>query len=254
MTESIGKEFMRFSASDSQGPTRQEQGEPQPPLELPYPPEASLITLPAADELTAIPEVALREAMDRRVTLRRYGEEGITLEELAYLLWYTQGVRAVTDRPITLRLVPSAGARHAFETYLLINKVAGLEPGLYRYIALEHALIFLELGEAINEVLTHACLDQKQIKTSAVTFFWVAVAERMTYRYGERGYRYLHLDAGHICQNLYLAAEAIRCGVCAIGAFHDAQVNAALQLNGEALFAVYGASLGRRNEPQRSTG
>jgi SagB-type dehydrogenase family enzyme len=94
--------------------------------------------------------------------------------------------------------------------------------------------------------LTKACLDQAQVLNSAVTFFWVAIVERMFWRYDERGYRYLHLDAGHVCQNLYLAAEAIQCGVCAIAAFNDDMVNQALGLDGEKELAIYIASLGRK--------
>jgi SagB-type dehydrogenase family enzyme len=85
------------------------------------------------------------------------------------------------------------------------------------------------------------------VNTSGVTFFWVAVSERMEWRYPVRGYRYLHLDAGHVCQNLYLAAEAISCGVCAIAAFDDEKVNEALNLDGENLFVIYVATVGKHN-------
>lgn len=155
-------------------------------------------------------------------------------------------MKAVTQRPATLRTVPSAGARHAFETYLLINRVDGIQPGLYRYIALEHALLAVDLAEGIAQRLTDACYYQKQVLHSAVTFFWAAALERMAWRYVERGYRYLHLDAGHVCQNLYLAAEVIRAGVCAIGAFDDETLNGLLGLDGENDFVVYAASTGKR--------
>jgi len=161
-------------------------------------------------------------------------------------LWMTQGVKRFTKRPATLRPVPSAGARHAFETYLLANLVEGLAPGLYRFAASQHALVNLEMPADINEQITHACTDQNQVLTSAATFIWVAVTERMTWRYSQRGYRYLHLDAGHVCQNLYLAAEQIGCGVCAIAAFDDDLLNSTLHLDGEKLFAIYVASLGKR--------
>jgi SagB-type dehydrogenase family enzyme len=121
-----------------------------------------------------------------------------------------------------------------------------LAPGLYRFAASEHALVNLEFAADINEQVTHACTDQNQVRTSAATFIWVAVTERMIWRYSQRGYRYLHLDAGHVCQNLYLAAEQIGCGVCAIAAFDDDLLNATLNLDGEKLFAIYVASLGKR--------
>jgi SagB-type dehydrogenase family enzyme len=94
--------------------------------------------------------------------------------------------------------------------------------------------------------LTEACLKQQHVKTSAVTFIWVAVPHRTVWRYSQRGYRYIHLDAGHVCQNLYLLAEAIDCGVCAIAAFDDDLVNQAIGLDGEDLFVIYLASLGKR--------
>ena len=121
-----------------------------------------------------------------------------------------------------------------------------LTPGLYRYVALEHALLPVRLDAEVNQELTQACLKQQQVQTSAVTFIWVAVVERMYWRYLERGYRYLHLDAGHICQNLYLAAEPIGCGVCAIAAFDDDAVNAFLGIDGVEQFAIYLASLGKK--------
>lgn len=247
MSNSIGREFMRKTCYLHLPVAPQDSGVPQPPLELPYPEGARLLDLPPMAEI-AMPAVDLRRAIESRKTIRAYSSQAITLEELSCLFWLTQGVRRVSARPVTLRNVPSAGARHAFETYLLVNKVEGLPAGLYRYAALQHALLELNLSPDLNDRITRACLNQRQVASSAVTFFWVAVIERMYWRYTERGYRYLLLDAGHICQNLYLAAEALGCGVCAIGAFDDDLLNSALELDGETLFAVYGGALGKRLE------
>jgi SagB-type dehydrogenase family enzyme len=245
MPDPAGVDFMRLSRYENMEPTAESRGEPQPPLELPYDPSASLIPLPEPAEIS-VPAFDLRKAFEARRTGRRYAATPLTLNELAYLLWATQGVQEVTKRPATLRPVPSAGARHAFETYLLVNRVDGLAPGLYRYVALEHALLPVTAGPEKTQEVAHACLDQKQILNSAVTFIWVAVTERMVYRYGQRGYRYLHLDAGHVCQNLYLAGESLDCRTCAIAAFDDGLLNAALGLDGERLFAIYLGSLGKR--------
>ncbi len=241
----IVREFMKGTYPQNCSEPPQDLGLPQPPLELPLPAGAALIPLPAPKDLE-IPGLDLRQAIERRHSCRRYQETSLTMAELSYLLWLTQGVKEVTKRPVTLRNVPSAGARHAFETYLLVNRVEGLEPGLYRFAACEHALVRIETEGDIRQQITLACWDQKQVYNSAVTFLWVAVVERMTWRYVERGYRYLHLDAGHVCQNLYLAAEAINCGVCAIAAYDDESLNAALNLDGENLFVIYLASLGKR--------
>ncbi len=245
MTESIGREFMLKTRYNHLPRSGEATGTPQPPLELPYPADEPLVDLPEPAEIQ-VPETGLREVIEKRRTLRRYAEVPLSMHELAFLLWCSQGVQRVTSRPVTLRTVPSAGARHAFETLLLVNRVEGLAPGLYRYVALEHALLDLKAPPDIAQQLAHACLDQSQITNSAVTFAWAAVAARMQWRYPERGYRYLHLDAGHVCQNLYLAAEAVQCGVCAIAAFDDELTDAALGLDGAEQFTIYLASVGKR--------
>ncbi len=241
----IGKEFILKTRSEYLEPSGESQHLPQPPLELACPPDARLIALPAP-ALLQIPAIDLRSAIEQRQTVRSYSPQQLSLEELAFLLWCTQGVKKITARPVTKRTVPSAGARHAIETYLLCNRVEGLTPGLYRYAAIEHALLEVDLDTEVNERLTQASGDQDQVRTSAVTFTWAAVVERMYWRYSDRGYRYLHLDVGHVCQNLYLAAEAIGCGVCAIAAYDDDAVNAVLGIDSEEMFAIYMASLGKK--------
>ena len=237
--------FLQNSSVPEVNTSPQEEGAPQPPLELPFPPDAELIALPAPDKL-AMPVVGLREAIEKRRSLRRYQDAPLSLEELSYLLWLTQGVQRITGRPATLRTVPSAGARHAFETVLLVNNVSGLEPGLYRFIATRHALMQMEAPADIREQLTHATHEQEHVRQSAVTFAWAAITERMAWRYSERSMRYLFLDAGHVCQNLYLAAESIGCGACAVGHFLDGELNALLGLNGVDQFVLYLATVGKR--------
>lgn len=240
-----GKDYMISSRYSTLPPSAQSQGEPQPPLELPIPAGAKIIPLPKPQDMN-LPLQDLLALIEKRRTIRQYKEEPLALEELSFLLWASQGVERVSRRPVTMRTVPSAGARHAFETYLLVNRINGLQPGFYRFAAIDHALVEVSLDPEWNPRLTHACLDQNQVATSAVTFFWVAVLERMYWRYNERSYRYLHLDAGHVCQNLYFAAEALNCGVCAIAAFDDELLNNALGVDGETQFAIYAASLGKR--------
>lgn len=245
MTDGIGKKFIENTKYKYLSESQQRLGYPQPPLELPYEPTEELISLPDPETLPAYP-IDLRRAIDQRTTLRKYQEQSLTLDELSFLLWTTQGVKSVTNRPVTFRTVPSAGARHAFETYLVINQVEKIKPGLYRYISLEHALLPIKVSDEIAAKVAEACLQQNQVTNSAVTFIWVVVTERMYWRYGERGYRYLHLDAGHVCQNLYLAAEAIQSGVCAIAAFDDDELNKVLELDGEKQWAIYCGALGKR--------
>lgn len=241
----VGKEFMEKTKYQYLADSDQVKELPQPSLEQDFNPGKEVIDLPTPDELKIKPYDLLSAIVERK-SMRKYADDPLTLEELTYLLWTTQGVKQVTNRPATLRTVPSAGSRHCFETYLLINRVKGLTPGLYRYKAIEHKLIVLDTSPGWDEKLTAACFKQPFVGTSAVTFFWAADAYRMQWRYGERGYRYMHLDAGHVCQNLYLAAEVIDAGVCAIAAFYDDEVNKLLWLDGENEFVVYVATVGKK--------
>jgi SagB-type dehydrogenase family enzyme len=241
----IGEEFMEQTRYRHQAPSAQSQGLPRPPLELAIEPGQVVLDLPDPKGLVVSP-CDLRQLIEQRSSVRTYSEQPLSLTELSYLLWCTQGVKQVTQHPVTVRTVPSAGARHAFETYILVNRVEGLAPGLYRFLSIEHKLAAIKLQPGLDEAMAAACHKQGQVKRSAATFVWVAVRERMVWRYGTRGYRYLHLDAGHVCQNLYLAAEAIECGVCAVAAYDDDQMNALLHLDGEELFAIYLASLGKK--------
>jgi SagB-type dehydrogenase family enzyme len=242
---SIGRQFMLETQYSFMPPSAQSQGEPQPPLELPYDSSQRTIELPPPDAL-ALKPVDLREIIGQRRTVRNYAAEPLSIAELSHLLWCTQGVQDVRGSYATVRTVPSAGARHAFETYLLVNAVDDVEHGVYRYLASAHQLIRLPLGEELTRRITQGCLNQEQVARSAVTFMWVAVVERMHWRYGERGYRYMLLDAGHVCQNLYLAAQVIGCGVCAIAAYDDVALNRELELDGEEMFVIYVASLGKK--------
>jgi SagB-type dehydrogenase family enzyme len=242
----IGSQFMAKTCPQHLPPSQQRQGLPQPPLEIAPFDELPIIDIPAPTSLD-FPAMDLRQAIEQRRTSRSYNSEPVTINELSLILWLTQGVKEVTSRPATLRTVPSAGSRHAFETYMAINRVNGLPPGLYRFIAIEHKLQEIKRDPDFAARLSEACGNQKHVISSAVTFIWVAVRSRMYWRYGERGYRYLHLDAGHVCQNLYLVAQAMHSGTCAIAAFDDDSLNNLLELDGVEQFAIYLASFGKRD-------
>lgn len=240
-----GREFMEKTKYVYIGRSDQQRGLPQPPLEIPPDPALPIFDLPRPESLS-IPPVDLMTAIRRRRSVRAYARNPLTPEELSFLLWCTQGVQQVSGSFWTMRTVPSAGARHAFETYLLLNAVSGFDPGLYRYLALTHQLQLVDQDPTIAHRITAACFDQQFILRSGATFIWTAVPYRMTWRYGERGYRDLHLDAGHVCQNLYLAAEAVGCGVCAIAAFEDDMINAVLGIDGKDQFVIYLATAGKK--------
>lgn len=227
------------------GESDQKQGLPQPPLELDVPADAEFIPLPAVENIV-IPAMDLRKSIESRTSVRKYADQPLSLEELAYLLWCTQGVKKIVPGKATFRNVPSAGARNPFETYLLINNVSELKPGLYRYLALEHKLMVVDLEPEIIGKIVAGSGNGLFVRESAVTFIWNAVVARTKWRYDERSYRYIHLDAGHVCQNLYLAAESINSGVCAIAAFDDDEMNTVLKLDGVEQFVIYMATVGKK--------
>lgn len=222
--------------------TDQRKDAPPPPRQKPYPKDVPLIDLVSPQDLQ-IGEMPLSEAIKRRRSRRDFTAESLTLEELSFLLWATQGVSEMTSRRL-LRTVPSGGARHPFETYLLVSRVAGLAPGLYRYLSLEHKLCvsrpYAELVEAgLIEGAWGARWD------SAVAFIWTAIPYRTEWRYSILSPKIIALDAGHICQNLYLATEAIGAGMCAIGAYHQEKADALVNVDGQEEFVVYLAMVGK---------
>jgi SagB-type dehydrogenase family enzyme len=241
---SIGKEFMEKTKFQYLDSSDQSRNLPQPELEAEYDTSRTVMDLPAPENIK-IRSFDLRQAIEGRRSIRSYSKEPLTIEELSYLLWVTQGVVQVAPGA-TFRNVPSAGARHAFETYLLINNVRDVPDGIYRFLAIGHKLVEINMDADIADRVTQGCLGQDYIRKSAVTFIWAADAYRMKWRYGERGYRYLHLDAGHACQNLYLGAGSIDCGVCAIAAFSDDHMNDLLELDGVEQFVIYVATVGKK--------
>lgn len=241
MKQTIGQEFMSMTKIEAQ--SDREKKLPPPPPELSYDPNAQVIRLPEPDFLDDC-QVNFLELVELRTSVRNYRAAHLTKKELSYLLWCTQGVKMASGAT-TKRNVPSAGARHAFETYLYLRQAEDLAQGLYRFLALEHALIPIDLSGEVALTMEEAFRHQAMLKKCAAAFIWTAVAERMTCAYGQRGYRYLFLDAGHVCQNLYLAAQTIQAGACAIAHFDDDKLNQALNIDGKAQFAIYAASVGK---------
>ena len=224
--------------------TPQSRGVPPPPVQKPVRPDSRVIPLPKP-EAWAIAAYDLQTAIADRESRRRFTGEHLSLDELALLLWATQGVRSVLHEAAILRTVPSAGCRHPFETYLGILRVAGLEPGLYRYLPLEHALVRERDVPNLPAYLTAACRGQAFAGQAAVTFIWTAVMARTEWRYAEASYKVIALDAGHVCQNLYLACEAIGCGTCAIAAYNQGLADELVAVDGDEELTVYIAPVGK---------
>jgi len=252
LAKGIGEEFIEKTKYKYLRLADQDKGIPQPPLGLPYDESRSTIELPPPDKID-VGGVDLRKAIENRHSVRSYSDSPLTLEELSFLLWCTQGVRRVitvrgksSKGNRTIRTVPSGGARHPFETFLVVNRVVGIRPGLYRYLAITHKLLEIDPDPSIAVKVAKYSLNQMFMARSAVIFIWVAVPYRSVWRYGERAYRYMPLDAGHICQNLYLAVEAIGAGACAVGAYDDNRLNGLLGLDGKNQFVLYLAPAGKK--------
>ncbi|MDH4101100.1 MAG: SagB/ThcOx family dehydrogenase [Nitrospirota bacterium] len=185
----------------------------------------------------------LWDAIHFRRSVRKYSSEALSLADVSQLLWASQGV-TTTFGPYLFRAAPSAGALYPIETYLLVNRVDGLAAGLYHYNIPQHSLVLLSSGELGGE-MSSAALEQKMVERSAVTFIWTAMVERCTWKYGERAFRYIYMDAGHIAENLNLAAVSLDLGSCTIGAFFDDEVNRILGIDGVEETVVYMATVGK---------
>ncbi len=204
-------------------------------------PDAEKITLPRQWQLI---EEKITPLLQNRRSLRRYAAKPIALHELAFMLWASQGITAIAGN-YSFRTAPSGGALYPVETYISANAVEDLAPGLYHFDVENFSLDRLSSVDSA-EVVAAACLNQKFMASSAVSFLWSAVFRRCMSKYGNRGMRYLLLDAGHICQNVLLAAEAIGSGGCPIAAFFDDEVNELLGLDPANESILYAASVGKR--------
>lgn len=166
-------------------------------------------------------DMSVEHALSVRRSVRDYRQLPVALDELSQLLWAAQGVTHASR----FRTAPSAGATYPLELYAAVGNVGGLENGLYRYLVREHALERLGTGD-IRAELAAAALGQSWIAKGALTLVFSALYDRTTGRYGARGEQYVHLEAGHASQNVYLQAAALGLGTVAVGAFDDRQVGA----------------------------
>ncbi|NUQ60935.1 MAG: SagB/ThcOx family dehydrogenase [Pirellulales bacterium] len=223
----------------------QYRGIAPPPVEKPFAPDARRIDLCAPGRWKGIGPVGLETAIGNRESRRRYTGEPLILDELSFLLWATQGIRRRLDSGSALRTVPSAGARHVLETYLCVFSVEGLDPAFYRYLPVEHQLLFEFQEKRAAAKLAAAALGQAFVGQAAVTFIWTALPYRMEWRYGAAAHKAIALDAGHVCQNLYLACEAIGAGTCAVAAYHQEAMDELLRVDGKDEFTVYLAPVGK---------
>jgi SagB-type dehydrogenase family enzyme len=182
-------------------------------------------TTPPSDALP-LPEpaydgdVSVEAALRERRSVRDYAARPLTLAEVGQLLWAAQGITGDNQR---YRTAPSAGALYPLELYVVAGDVRDLDPGVYRYRPAGHALEPIAGGD-VRPALAGAALEQTWVEEGAVVLVVAGVYERTTQKYGERGRQYVHMEAGHAAQNVYLQAAALELGTVAVGAFRDDEV------------------------------
>jgi SagB-type dehydrogenase family enzyme len=211
------------------------------------------------------PQSDLWDCVAHRRSVRSFGATPVSLQELSSLLWASAGITTSYITPHGqefYRATPTAGALYPIETYVVVNKVDGLEPGLYHYrvagvdmlerpmVEGSHALEQLRTGN-LREELVAASLDQPFCGKAGAVFLWTAVFARSAWKYKERAYRYFYLDAGHMAAHLSLGAVALGLGSCPVAAFYDDEINRLLGVDGES--EGYMTAAGRPSRPFVST-
>ena len=208
-----------------------------------YPGAPSVALPPQTSRVGAPGDAGLLDALARRRSVREYGPPSLDLEELGGLLWAAAGVTA-RQMGFAFRTAPSAGGLFPIEHYVVANSVTGLEPGVYHYAVLDEALELLRGGDH-RLAVAHAALDQAIAAEADAVFVWTAVLERSRWKYGQRFARYIFLDAGHIAENVALAAVALGLGSCQIAAFFDDEAAALLGVDEDEEPVVYMTTVGR---------
>ena len=203
-------------------------------------PDAAKVALPVfePDRLMAL-DAALRQ----RRSVRDFQPQPLSLGQLSYLLWASTGIGR-TEGGYEFRTAPSAGALYPIETYVVVNDVRKLEPGLYHYAVRGHELERLRTGDLRRDVAM-AALRQGMCANAPVVFVWTAIVERSKWKYRQRAYRYIYLDAGHIAENLALAAVSLGLGTCQIAALFDDEINHILDVDGVEETTIYMSVAGR---------
>jgi len=240
LKNSLGYRYLQETKFDEQTLQRRARLDiaPAPPFKQ-YA-EADKIKLPTDWEM----EKRLHETLQYRRSWRRYADRPLSMENLAMLLWAGQGISGRAGS-FFFRTAPSAGALYPVETYLSVQNVESLSPGLYHFQPADFSLETMRKG-AVGKQVAEAALGQSFMARAGVVFIWSAILRRNFSKYGHRGLRYVMMDAGHICQNLLLAAEGLELGACPVAAFYDDRLNRLLGLDGEEESVIYMAAVGAK--------
>ena len=189
-------------------------------------------------------EINFWEVIRNRRSIRNFKSESLSLMDLSLLLFGMMGITRNFPQ-FAFRTTPSAGGLFPIETYAVINNILNIDQGVYHYNVQNHALECFKVGDYRKETMS-GCLDQIMVYNSAITFIWTAIIERSRWKYLQRCYRYIYMDAGHIGQNFYLTAEALDLGACTIGAIYDDELNKLLEIDGIKETAIYVGITGKK--------
>jgi SagB-type dehydrogenase family enzyme len=197
--------------------------------------------------LPGLLERDLGDILRRRRSQREYSPTPLTLEQLSTLIGYACGVTGRTHgygyARLPLRTFPSCGGLQVPEVYLSIQRVDGVTGGLYHYHSVDHVLERLRLG-SFGAYLREVSVGQPQLETAAVVVLVTGCFDRLRWKYGERGYRYMCMDVGYLGQNLCLVGEAMGLGVCAIAGFMDDAIEQFLEVDGRNEIALLLTTIG----------
>ncbi len=243
-TISKNRNFMKSTHRNIDIISDKENGLPYPAL---FKPSSSndIIKLPLALKDLIITK-SIIQCIEDRASHRSFSTEGISVNELSYLLWSTQGLKKIIAENIgSFRNVPSGGGKHAFETYLIVMNIDLLKNGIYHYLPKTNEIEYLRCVDNIQDTISKSTLNQTYIGNSAVVFIWTCIPYRSEWKYNIAAHKVLLLDAGHICQNLYLACESIGLGTCAIAAYDQEMIDKLISVDGNDEFTVYLAPVGR---------
>ncbi|HUT82857.1 MAG TPA: SagB/ThcOx family dehydrogenase [Candidatus Bathyarchaeia archaeon] len=226
---------------------------PPPPFERPYTTDANLIDLVSPEDFK-IGKTPFLSIVNTRKSRRKYTEEPLSLEELSFLLWCTQGLKreSKSGRGV-FRTVPSSGAKSPFETYLVINRVDSLKPGLYRYISFKHKLLFIKEIKDAEKTVGELTFSQNFVGKAQVIFFWIAVPYRTEWRYTILAHKFIAIDLGLLSQSLYMACEAVKLGTCAIGYYEQNKLDKLFELETEDEFVVLVQPVGKYPKEKKIT-
>lgn len=246
------REFLKSNFHQFKGiKTDKIKGLDQPPVVKPFDASSLIIDLPKVSK-DVVSNENMFDCIAQRRSTRFYSTDSLSLEELSYLLWATQGITGMNKMGLTLRTVPCSGATHTFETYLMIMRVEGIEQGIYRYLPVEHKLLFMFKLDELEAKIDDITLDQPFVpnfaKKASVLFAWSTTPYRSEWKYDISAHKKILIDVGHVCQNLYLASESIGAGACAIGIYDQKLIDEVLQLDGEEEFIIYLGAVGKKRD------